>query len=77
MNQARLDTMEIFYRGRKIKFQYEILNLRDGWFDLTIWHDGKSIMERVPNYLADPKDDVKNSHGAMILKKLIKCIDTD
>jgi hypothetical protein len=52
--------------------QYEVSKDIDGWFDLTIWYEGKSIKERVPSYSSDRESDVKEAHAPMLLGTLIK-----
>lgn len=51
--------------------QYEITELQDAWFKLTIWYCGKSVTERVPRYAIDPHDDVKSPHGSTLLQLLL------
>jgi hypothetical protein len=53
------------------EYQYEISNVTDTNFDLTVWYMGQSITERCPCYLANPHDDVRAPHGPLLLAKLI------
>jgi len=62
---------EIILNGEKYLIQYEIENDIDGWFDLTVWHDGDSIRRRVPRYQADTIEDIRQPHGPMLLAKII------
>jgi hypothetical protein len=52
--------------------QYEIADLTDGWFTLTIWYRGKSCSERVARYTINPRDDVKMPHAPMLLGRLLR-----
>jgi hypothetical protein len=57
--------------GTPYLLQYEVAEIRDGWFTLTIWYMGKSCAERVPSYSMNPHDDIKATHGSMLLRRLI------
>ncbi len=60
------------FEGRTYVAQYEIFNLIDGWFNLIIWYQGKSVTERVPLYTQYPHDDVESQHGETLFLKLLK-----
>jgi len=57
--------------GQTHSVQYELDELRDGWFTLTIWHSGRSVSERVPCYTMNAHDDVKSAHGGVLLRRLL------
>ena len=57
--------------GQTYLVQYEITELRDGWFTLTIWYSGKSVTERVPYYTMNAHDDVNSPHGGVLLRRLL------
>ena len=57
--------------GQAYLIQYELTELREGWFTLTIWHSGRSVTERVPSYTTNAHDDVKSPHGGVLLKRLL------
>lgn len=57
--------------GAPYVLQYEVAEITDGWFTLTIWYRGQSCSERVPSYTTNPHDDIKAPHGSMLLRRLI------
>jgi hypothetical protein len=57
--------------GQTYLVQYEIAEIRDEWFTLTIWYSGTSITERVPWYTMNAHDDVSSPHGGMLLRRLL------
>ena len=52
--------------------KYEVSSVVDTGFDLTVWYKGKSKKERVPSYLSNYHDDIREIHGPLILEELIK-----
>jgi len=63
---------KVLIENQPFDIQYEITKDIDGWFDLTIWYEGKSIKERVPSYSSDRESDIKEAHAPVLLKVLIK-----
>jgi len=56
---------------KEYSIDYEVSNLTDTHFDLSIWYYGKEIREKCPRYLANPEEDIISPHGPMLLQKLL------
>jgi hypothetical protein len=65
-------TIELLLDNRSYVVEYQIHELVDGWFTLTIWYRGKSISERVPVYTSNLRGDVEMPHGPMLLQRLLE-----
>ena len=72
MKDKKPRKVEVEINGAMYECQYEIDNLRDTTFDMTVWYKGESITETCPSYLANPHDDVLAPHGPYLLAKLLE-----
>lgn len=72
MSQLQRGKTTLELNGIPYDIQFEISRLIDGWFDLKVWHEGKSATERVPQYSSDPVEDIKSPHGTILLNKILK-----
>lgn len=68
---AETRSVSIDLDGQTYSVQYQLNELSDGWFTLTIWHSGKSVSERVPCYTMNAHDDVESPHGGVLLRRLL------
>jgi len=66
-----ITSIELVVDEQCYRAQYEISDLVDGWFTLTIWYQGQSITERVPMYSVNPVNDVLQPHGPRLLQILL------
>ena len=71
-SKSEKGTTTVDLDGVSYSIQYEIADLRDGWFTLTIWYRGRSCTERVPWYTINPHDDVHMPHGMTLLRRLFR-----
>ena len=66
-----IGSLEVTLEGQSYAIQYEFRRRDDGWIDLTVWHDGERVSERVPGYQLDPHEDIREAHAVVLLRQLL------